>query len=131
MRLTQLRWVFSGTVLAVLLTVGCSGPEDSSRGEGTVADRVAAVLDRSGAFQSVRAVVVTVDGDPVFEEYYGSTGEDYHDVHSVTKSVMSILIGIAISEGAIAGVDATLGDLLRSTRRAWHPGSRARRWNRC
>ena len=37
---------------------------------------------------------------------------DLHSLQSVSKSVMSALIGIAIARGELPGTDATLGDLL-------------------
>ncbi len=61
----------------------------------------------------IKAVLVTVDGRPVVE-HYGRNGDPQEtgEVFSVTKSVMSMLIGIAIDEGSIAGVDQTLAELL-------------------
>ncbi|MGS0686540.1 serine hydrolase domain-containing protein [Nakamurella sp. GG22] len=61
----------------------------------------------------IKAVIVDVDGKPVVEHYGANGGPDVTgNVYSVTKSVMSALIGIAIDEGSIPGVDATLGELL-------------------
>lgn len=42
--------------------------------------------------------------------FHGET--DLHSLQSVSKSVMSALIGIAIARGELPGTDATLGDLL-------------------
>jgi CubicO group peptidase (beta-lactamase class C family) len=71
----------------------------------------------------VRAVLVARHGSVVVERYYRSTSPtDRADVHSVTKSVMSALIGIAIAEGRIPGVQATLAQLLPSYRDAMSPG---------
>lgn len=39
-------------------------------------------------------------------------GTDLHTIQSATKSVMSLLVGIAIERGEIAGIGATLGALL-------------------
>lgn len=50
------------------------------------------------------------------EEYYNDSGADVlHDVRSVTKSVMGLLIGIAIREGFIQSVDQTIGEFLVGT----------------
>ena len=62
----------------------------------------------------VRAVIVQVDGERVLENYYDSSRNEYRDIYSVTKSVMSTLVGIAIDEGLIAGVESTLAELLPS-----------------
>jgi CubicO group peptidase (beta-lactamase class C family) len=62
--------------------------------------------------RGVRAVLVLVNGRPVVERYRGSTPEDSYDTFSVGKSIMSTLIGIAIAEGKLRGVDVTLGEAL-------------------
>ena len=49
----------------------------------------------------------------VMEEYFnGANASSAYDVRSVTKTVMSILIGIAIDRGLIRSVDETVGDYL-------------------
>ena len=61
--------------------------------------------------KAVRAVVVSVDGETVLSYYRDRRPTDYAHVWSVTKSVMSILVGIAIDEGRLQ-LDQTLADLL-------------------
>ena len=61
----------------------------------------------------IKSAIIQVGGEVVAEHYSTDSGPDVtHDLFSVTKSVMSILVGIAIAEGSIPGVDATLADLL-------------------
>lgn len=56
--------------------------------------------------RNVRAVVVVRKGYIVFERYSPGYGaEDTHNVASVTKSVISALVGIAIEDGVIRSVD--------------------------
>ena len=69
-------------------------------------------LDYTGGFDQVRAILVSVRGRPVFERYYHSSAATTGNVFSVTKSVMSMLIGIAIDERKLRGVDQTLAELL-------------------
>jgi CubicO group peptidase (beta-lactamase class C family) len=59
----------------------------------------------------VRAVIVVADDRTIVEEYSDATAEDYRSVFSVTKSVVSTLVGIAVDEGLLA-LDQTLVDLL-------------------
>jgi CubicO group peptidase (beta-lactamase class C family) len=47
------------------------------------------------------AIIVTVDGRTRFERYFSSSARESRDVFSVTKSVVSTLIGLAISEGRL------------------------------
>jgi len=62
---------------------------------------------------NVRAVLVTVGGQPVVERYYrGSSASETADVYSVTKSIVSTLVGIALSEGRLKGLDQTLRQML-------------------
>ncbi|MEP6649658.1 MAG: serine hydrolase [Lapillicoccus sp.] len=72
-------------------------------------------------FRDVRAVLVSVCGQPVVQQFLGSTAQDYHVVASVTKSVVSTLVGIAQAEGAIRSLDQNLDELLPQRRRDMTP----------
>jgi len=61
--------------------------------------------------KAVRSVLVSVDGQTVVKFYRNRTPADYAHVYSVTKSVLSILVGIAVDEGQLT-VDQNLGELL-------------------
>jgi CubicO group peptidase (beta-lactamase class C family) len=61
----------------------------------------------------IRSVLVVRHGYLVYEHYWqGMTASDCHDVRSVTKSVVSALVGIALGEGKLKGLDQTVGALL-------------------
>lgn len=63
-------------------------------------------------YPAVRSVVIVRGGYLVYERYrQGLDATDGHDVRSVTKSVVSALVGIALSVGAIEGLDQTLSEL--------------------
>jgi CubicO group peptidase (beta-lactamase class C family) len=66
----------------------------------------------SPATSNVRAVLVTMDEHPLVQLYRSSTPAQSHDVHSVTKSVMATLVGIALSEGRLHSLDDRLATLL-------------------
>jgi CubicO group peptidase (beta-lactamase class C family) len=62
---------------------------------------------------TINAVLVSVGGETKVAHYRnGSKPQDALHVWSVTKSVVSALIGIAIDEKIISGLDATLPELL-------------------
>ncbi len=71
---------------------------------------------RDETYQNIHSVLIVKDGKLAFEEYFPGIDRrerqiDYdhdtlHELHSVTKSVNSLLIGIAIDQGHISGVDA-------------------------
>jgi CubicO group peptidase (beta-lactamase class C family) len=64
------------------------------------------------AYRNVQAVLVSVCGKPVLERYENSTASDFHNVASVTKSVISTLVGVALAEGSIKSLDQPLAQLL-------------------
>ena len=105
-------------VVALLLT-GCSAstadpdPDDLTVLIEPDVEEYLADADPAG---QVRAVLVHHDGVPLLERYHQSDPGQWWDTRSVTKSVLSSLIGIAIGEGLIDGVDATLGELLPGRR---------------
>jgi CubicO group peptidase (beta-lactamase class C family) len=92
-----------------------------------VGRRIQEFLDvgNGGAFDQVRAILVSVDGRPVFERYYHSSAATTGNVFSVTKSVMSMLIGIAVDERKLRGVDQTLAELLPSYAATMHSAVKA------
>lgn len=62
----------------------------------------AAVDAKSG----VSAMLVMRHGQPVFEQYWNGFDKDtLHDLRSATKSITSLLVGIAIDQHALGGVD--------------------------
>lgn len=81
------------------------------------ADLVKALLNRvsTHAYPNIHSVLLVRNGKLVVEEYFAGMGADslYHAYHrdtlhtlqSVTKSVTSILIGIALDQHLIRGVD--------------------------
>jgi CubicO group peptidase (beta-lactamase class C family) len=72
-------------------------------------------------FRDLRAVLVSVCGFTVVERYQRSQPQDHHNVASVTKSVVSALVGIAIHDGLIRDVDQSVGELLPERRAAMTP----------
>lgn len=77
----------------------------SDFGAATAAAIVHRVLD--GTYKDVHGVLLYQHGQLVMEEYfYGYNIGRPHQLRSATKSVVSALAGIAIDEGAIAGISA-------------------------
>ncbi|WP_406831291.1 serine hydrolase [Pedococcus sp. KACC 23699] len=129
-------WLMSGgtaALAALLLVGGCSGtatPTPSDRAPTrpassfpgrpvtpdpdkiTSATRTYLTNIYSPAISNVRAVLVTVDHRALVQLYRSSTPARAHDVHSVTKSVIATLVGIALSEGRLHSLDDTLATLL-------------------
>ena len=74
-----------------------------------------AITSGSVSLDTINAVLVNVDGQTVVTHYRNGhkPGQAQH-VFSVTKSVLSVLVGIALDENLIEDVDAPLAELLPS-----------------
>lgn len=71
------------------------------------------VSDIRASSTQTRSSLVVKDGYLIIEEYYNGYGRnDEQQLYSGTKSVVSTLIGIAIADGKIKGVEERLPDLL-------------------
>ena len=78
--------------------------------ESAIEDKI---TSGSLALSTINAVLVSVDGESKVAHYRNeSKPQDALHVWSVTKSIVSALIGIAIDEKIISGLDATLLELL-------------------
>lgn len=74
-------------------------------------DLTRALTEGDPVLGHVRSVLVSVAGETVIEYYHQRTADDHAHVWSVTKSVISVLVGIAVDEGLLQ-VDQTLAELL-------------------
>jgi CubicO group peptidase (beta-lactamase class C family) len=112
--------------LAVALAAGCSsGPSDEELASvdyapeavegwpvstpaehGLDPDAVAELYWRAGQLDSIYSLLVVKDGDLVAEDYYrAGWSEQEALLQSATKSITGALVGIAIAEGCLAGLD--------------------------
>ena len=68
---------------------------------------------RSGALGPEHALVIVRKGYLITDEYFaGWTADSIHTEQSVTKSVASLVTGVAIARGDVRGVDQPLVELL-------------------
>lgn len=75
---------------------------------------LSAAEGRAAAMGSVRSLVVVRHGALVDERYFGGTARDTRaDIRSGTKSVMALLVGIALTDGSLGGPTQRLDTLLR------------------
>lgn len=76
---------------------------------------ISSLIDRirSGSLGAIDGIVIVRKGYVVTDEYFGGWKPDsIHEMQSVTKSVTSLLTGIAIARGNIPATSAKLVDLL-------------------
>jgi CubicO group peptidase (beta-lactamase class C family) len=105
-------------IVGLLVTGACAPPPDNPKVDEAhaIETGIDAFLDSTSAAAQVRAILVSHQGKPVIERYEDCTAADYWNVGSMTMTVVGILIGIAIDQGYLTGVDQTLGELLPAER---------------
>jgi CubicO group peptidase (beta-lactamase class C family) len=87
----------------------------SLRAEGMKTDIITRLTNHviDGKFKGIHSILIVKNGVIVYEEYFGDyRRESLQTIYSITKSVTSGLIGIAIDKGFIGGVDETVAELL-------------------
>ncbi len=93
---------------------GIGWPVASPASQGIAAAALQAVFD--GALErtefALNGIVVVRNGYLVGERYYGYAPSSLFVINSVTKSVASMLVGIALGEGKLKSIDQTVGELL-------------------
>jgi CubicO group peptidase (beta-lactamase class C family) len=79
----------------------------------------------SGAFQQITSVAIARYGRLVYEAYFDDGGADrVRNTRSVAKTVTGVLIGIAIDEGLLAGVDSPVLPYFPDKQPLAHPDPR-------
>jgi len=74
----------------------------------------------------LHACLVMVDGQTVFEAYpWPVRADDRHKLNSVTKSVVSLLVGIAVGEGRIPSIDSSLASWFPEATAGWPADKKA------
>jgi CubicO group peptidase (beta-lactamase class C family) len=60
----------------------------------------------------LRALLVAVDGQLLVERYWDSGPDEHADTMSVTKSITGALVGAALADGSLRGLEQPLAELL-------------------
>ncbi len=80
---------------------------------------------RSGEFKKIGSVLIARHGKLVYASYFDGDAATRHNTRSATKSTTDVLIGIAIDEHKLSGVDAKILALLpERARRIQNPDPR-------
>lgn len=91
-------------------------PETAARLEAAIAE---------GAYQTVTSVLVREHGDAVYEGYFnGADAGTLHNTRSATKTINSMLIGAAIADGDLEGVEQGAFSFFRDKRPFANPDKR-------
>jgi CubicO group peptidase (beta-lactamase class C family) len=71
----------------------------------------------AGEFKKIGSVLIARHGRLVYEKYFDGDGETLRDTRSATKSITGALVGLAIQQHKLSGVNARVLDLLAEHRR--------------
>ena len=110
--------VMLGEIQAQTISTGKTVGEDWSvttpAAVGLSAEPLAAMEKaiRAGEFKKIGSALVARHGKLVYESYFDGDATTLRDTRSATKSITDILIGIAIEEKKLNGVDARVLALL-------------------
>lgn len=87
----------------------------SSAAEENIED-LSAILSKAAQLKRLTSVSVFRNGKQVAESYYkGYKKDSLHDVRSVTKSVMALLVGIALEKGFFKSINDPIDNYLPSS----------------
>ena len=133
------RWSAPSMIVALLVAVSVACGAQTPGGPATSMPRTPAssavsvaglgtaiddyIAHGSVNLQNIRAVLVSQRGELLAERYYHSDAAAYAEIHSATKSVISTLVGIALTKGDLKSLDQTLGELLPQHRPAMSKSS--------
>lgn len=72
---------------------------------------------KTGEFKKIGSVLVARHGQLVYQKYFDGDAATLRDTRSATKSITNLLIGLAIQEKKLSGINAKILDLLSEHRR--------------
>jgi CubicO group peptidase (beta-lactamase class C family) len=96
--------------------VGTLGAPQALAQESSGVPNFDSALATAESLPRLRSLLISHKGTVVLERYFhGAAPTDIANVKSVSKSLMSALIGLAIEQGHIEGVDAPISTFLESS----------------
>lgn len=109
-----MKHVLAPAILTVLLAVSCTRDGANSLIPDTSSgDRFLPAVDAAGRLSRTTSVVIAGDSSILAERYFhGADAESPQDAKSVTKTVMALVVGIALDRGVIGGIDDTIAEYL-------------------
>lgn len=102
-----------GASLAQPLPASAEWPMDSPASQGLPEAPVAEVLAAGESVRALRSLLLVRRGVLVAERYYrGALVDDLQPIHSVTKSVTSLLVGLSLHSGKLGSLERTVAQCL-------------------
>lgn len=112
----------STVALVALLAVSAVGQTDWHRttpesvGINTARLSAMEAAITNGDFKKIGSVLVARHGQLAYEKYFEGSGSTLRDTRSATKSITSLLVGLAIQDKKLSGVDVKILPLLQEHR---------------
>lgn len=109
--------------LPVPVKAGSTAERAGLAGANTpVSSAIDAVLADGAAIDGLRSLLLVHDGARLAERYYhGARADDLQPLNSITKSVTSMLVGLALQRGRLPGLSARVAQLLPRARHCTEP----------
>ena len=102
-------------ILSIVLLLALGLPASAQTGDATTAPTLSQTLEEASALSQLKAVIVARNGEVLAERSYrGHSVTAATNIKSASKSIISALVGIAIDEGVLDGVDQKIAPLLDS-----------------
>lgn len=111
----------------LLAQTAAEWPTASPESEGLSTARLKAMADEisSGKFKKVESVLVARHGKLVYESYFGGTdASTLRDTRSATKTVTSMLTGIALDKNLLPGLNTPILPFFRDKQPLQNPDAR-------
>jgi CubicO group peptidase (beta-lactamase class C family) len=98
--------------IALLCVVGAAARTAGVNGAPALNDfHRAAILERAAGLPRLRSLLVSVGGELIEEHYFnGASARRSANLKSASKTIIAILVGIAIDRGYLEGVDQPIAD---------------------
>ncbi len=112
----MIRWMISNpgaalAVFAICAVFWLGRPVDSRAAPASVeSDEYTEALERAARISRLRSLLISVDGELVEERYFNGNGPSrWENIKSVSKSIISTLVGIALDRGYLRSVREPIG----------------------
>ena len=102
-------------LILLFLLISCARENPVEPGGTVNMEQIESAYTSARKMTGLKSLVVQHKGEIIKEEYFnGSSSETASDIRSVTKSVVALLIGIAIDKGGIPSTDDYIGNYLKN-----------------
>ena len=119
-----MRAVISILLISLISSGAAIAAGENLKWSDAIAGSLEAAIEKDD-YLRVTSVMITEGGELIYEGYFnGADTATRHNTRSATKSINSMLVGAAIADGAIKGVDEPVAKFFRDKRPHANPDKR-------